>query len=52
MMRLTAEHPFAPYCDIDVQICVDPRTGIDTFDQIVSERMAAMTAGNGAPAAA
>ncbi|MFL5896072.1 MAG: hypothetical protein ACJ76Z_13300 [Thermoleophilaceae bacterium] len=51
LMRMMAEHPFTPYCDIEVQICVDPRTGVDAYSQVMNERMAAM-AGNGAPAAA
>jgi hypothetical protein len=44
LMRMMAEHPFTPYSDVDVQICVDPRTGIDTFGQVLKERMAAMQA--------
>ena len=42
--RMMAEHPFTAYCDVDVQICVDPRTGVDTFRQVVAERVAAMSA--------
>ena len=43
-MRMMAEHPFTPYSDVDVRICVDPRAGIDAFRQAVAERMAAMPA--------
>jgi uncharacterized protein with GYD domain len=52
LMRMMAEHPFTAYCDVETQTLVDPRTGIDTYSQVVAERMAAMRAGNGAPAAA
>jgi muconolactone delta-isomerase len=52
LMRMLAEHPFTPYCDVEMQACVDPRTGIDTFSAVIAERMAAMSAGAGAPAAA
>jgi hypothetical protein len=44
LMRMMAEHPFTPYCDVDVQVCVDPRTGVDTFGTVVQERVAAMQA--------
>jgi hypothetical protein len=52
LMRMFAENPFTPYCDVEIQACVDPRTGIDTFAQVTAERMAAMGAGSAAPAAA
>ena len=44
IMRMMAEHPWTPYCDVDVQICVDPRSGIDAFRQVMAERAAAMAA--------
>ena len=40
LMRMFAEHPFTPYCDVEIQACVDPRTGIDTYSGVVAERMA------------
>ena len=48
LMRMMAEHPFTAYCDVDVQVCVDPRTGIDTYGQVVAQQMAmAQAAVNG-----
>jgi hypothetical protein len=44
LMRMMTEHPFTAYCDVEVQICVDPRTGIDTFKSVAAERVAAMSA--------
>jgi hypothetical protein len=52
LMRMIAEHPFTPYCEVDMHACVDPRTGIDTFGQVIAERMAMMSAAAGTPAAA
>lgn len=51
LMKMMAEHPFTPYCEVELNACIDPRTGVDTFGAVVAERMAAM-AGSGAPAAA
>jgi muconolactone delta-isomerase len=45
LMRMLAEHPFTPYCEVELQACVDPPTGVDTFGQVVAERMAAMQTG-------
>jgi hypothetical protein len=44
LMRMMAEHPFTPYCDVEIQVCVDPRTGLDIYGQVLAERMAAMAA--------
>jgi hypothetical protein len=44
LLRMMAEHPFTAYCDVEVQICVDPRTGVDSYKAIVAERMAMMAA--------
>jgi hypothetical protein len=52
LMRLMAEHPFTAYCDVETHAVVEPRTGVDQYSQVLAERMAAMGAGNGAPAAA
>lgn len=57
LMRMFAEHPFTPYCEVEIHACVDPRTGVDTYGQVIAEQMAAMAAmaamaGSGAPAAA
>ena len=42
LMQMMAEHPFTPYSDVEIHACIDPRTGIDLFGRVVSERMAAM----------
>jgi hypothetical protein len=48
LMKMFAEHPFTPYCDVEIHACVDPRTGIDTYGQVVAQQMAmAAAAGNG-----
>lgn len=47
IMRMMAEHPFTPYCDVEVQICVDPRTGLEAFGQAFQQQMALAGAGNG-----
>src|SRR4051812_34107682 len=52
LMKMMATHPFTPYCDVEIHVCVDPRTGIATYGEALAEQMAAMGAGNGAPAAA
>jgi hypothetical protein len=49
IMRVMAEHPFTPYCDVEVQICVDPHTGLEAFRQAMQQQMAIAGAGNGAP---
>ena len=51
LMRMMAEHPFTPYCDVEIQSCIDPRTGIDIYAQRLADMAAMMNAGNGAPAA-
>ena len=48
LMRMMAEHPFTPYCDVEIHACVDPRAGIDIYGQVVAQQMAmAAAAGNG-----
>ena len=44
LMRMMAEHPFTPYSDVEIHACIDPRTGIDIYGQVMAERMAAMGA--------
>ena len=51
LMEIMTDNPFTPYCDVEVQVCVDPRTALDIYGRMLAERMAAMGAGNGAPAA-
>jgi muconolactone delta-isomerase len=48
LMRMMAAHPWSPYCDIQIHALVDPRTGIDTYSEVIAEQMAMM---GGAPAA-
>jgi hypothetical protein len=45
IMEIMAYNPFTPYCDVDVQICVEARAALTIYERMVNEQMAAMSAG-------
>jgi hypothetical protein len=48
LMRMMAAHPFTPFCDVEIHAVVDPRTGVDTYGEVLAQQMAMM---GGSPAA-